>query len=75
MSKYGVFSGLFFSRIRIECTELLKIQPKCGKTRTKLNPILDKFYAVLPDEATDHICSTDICLKSVFLALLFLGLR
>ena len=45
MSKYGIFWSVF-SRICTEYGDLLYIQFKCGKIRTRKTPYLHNSYAV-----------------------------
>ena len=45
-----------FPRIQIEYGDLDSV--RMWQNTDEKKPILDNFHAVLPDEATDHICLT-----------------
>ena len=51
VSKYGVFSGPYFSAFGLNTERYgvsLRIQSECGKMQTRITPNTDTFYAVLP---------------------------
>ena len=43
---YWEFCWSVFSRIRTEYGEILRIQSKCGKIKTRKTPNMDTFHAV-----------------------------
>ena len=49
-SEYGDLSGLYFSAFSLNAERYsvsLRIQPECGKMRTRITPRTDTFYAVM----------------------------